>query len=101
MHSFEPAMPALPVIPMMVIIGICLVFTFALFFLCDRSRRFSDAARESLLPLDEETPHILSDEMGEVHMHDHDHDHDHGCGCKSGRRAPCPGCLKRHETFTA
>jgi hypothetical protein len=26
--------------------------------------------------------------------HDHDHDHD-GCGCRTGRTAPCAGCVKR------
>jgi hypothetical protein len=44
------------VIPLTLTVSLCLVFTFVVFFLRENSRRFSNAERESLLPLAEETP---------------------------------------------
>jgi hypothetical protein len=44
------------VIPLTVTVSLCLVFTFVVFFLRENSRRFSNAERESLLPLADETP---------------------------------------------
>jgi len=49
----------LPVIPLAVAVSLCLVFTFVVFFLREQTRRFSNAERESLLPLAEETPRIV------------------------------------------
>ncbi len=49
----------LPVIPLAVAVSLCLVFTFVVFFLREHTRRFSNAERESLLPLAEETPRIV------------------------------------------
>lgn len=80
------------VIPLTLTISLCLVFTFIVFFLRENSRRrFSSIERESLLPLAEEIPHV-------VHRHtsadEHAHDDHDNCGCRTGKRAPCAGCLK-------
>ncbi len=97
---------SLPVIPLTITVSLCLVFTFVVFFLREHSRRFSNAERESLLPLADETPrvaHRLGSAAPEAaHDHDYDHDHNHdGCGCRTGRKAPCPGCLKRPTTSSS
>ncbi len=48
------------VIPLTLTISLCLVFTFIVFFLRENSRRrFSSAEREALLPLADETPHVV------------------------------------------
>lgn len=49
---------SLPVIPLAVAVSLCLAFTFIVFFLREHTRRFSNAERESLLPLAEETPRL-------------------------------------------
>ena len=47
------------IVPLTVIIGLCLVFTFVVFFLREHARgRLSSAERDSLLPLAEETPRL-------------------------------------------
>jgi hypothetical protein len=54
-----------------------------------------------LLPLAEETPHLMESK----HLpSESDHDHDAAlttdaadCGSRSGRHAPCAGCLKRPD----
>ena len=96
---------SLPVIPLTITVSLCLVFTFVVFFLREHSRRFSNAERESLLPLADETPrlaHRLGSAAPVAAHDDHHHDHDHdGCGCRSGRKAPCPGCLKRPAKTTS
>lgn len=92
------------VIPLTLVISLCLVFTFVVFFLREQSmtrRRFSSAESEALLPLAEELPRVVEGHAGRRHDHDHDHDHDHasgrGCGCKDGSRPPCAGCLRSRE----
>ena len=85
---------SLPVVPLTITVSLCLVFTFVVFFLRENTRRFSNAERESLLPLAEETPRLSGSSRAGL---DADHDHHHGageCGCRSGRHDPCPGCLK-------
>ncbi len=78
------------IVPLTLTISLCLVFTFVVFFLREHARgRLSSAERDSLLPLAEETPRL-------VPAH-HDDDDDHDCGCRSGRRAPCAGCLKTRD----
>lgn len=47
------------VIPLTLTISLCLVFTFVIFFLKENARRFRSAERESLLPLADETPHVV------------------------------------------
>lgn len=49
---------SLPVIPLAVAVSLCLAFTFIVFFLREHTRRFSNAERESLLPLAEEQPRL-------------------------------------------
>ena len=87
----------MPVIPLTITISLTLVFTFVMFFLFDHSSRFRNPERESLLPLNEETPRVAG-RRGTTHARlGHPHDHGHaadGCGCHSGARPPCPGCLK-------
>jgi hypothetical protein len=47
------------VVPLTVIISLCLVFSFVIFFLREHARgRVSSAERDSLLPLAEETPRL-------------------------------------------
>lgn len=48
----------MPVIPLTLTVSLCLVFTFVVFFLREHAGRFSNAERESLLPLAEETPRV-------------------------------------------
>jgi len=91
------------VIPLTLVISLCLVFTFVVFFLREQSmtrRRFSSAESEALLPLAEELPRVVPDHAG--HRDDRGHDHDHasgqGCGCKDGSRPPCAGCLRGRES---
>ena len=84
---------------------ISLVFTFIIFFLREHARSgISSAERDSLLPLAEETPHLTESK----HLtSESDHDHNAAlttdaadCGCRSGRHAPCAGCLKRPADHT-
>jgi ABC-type nickel/cobalt efflux system permease component RcnA len=87
---------ALPVIPLTITVSLCLVFTFVVFFLREHSRRFSNAERESLLPLAEEIPRLATS------AHDHDHDHtDDNCGCRTGRKTPCRGCRKSSDSTSS
>ena len=48
------------VVPLTVIISLCLVFSFVIFFLREHGRgRVSSAERDSLLPLAEEKPRLV------------------------------------------
>lgn len=77
------------VVPLTLTISLCLVFTFIIFFLREHARGgIGGAERDSLLPLADETPHIVPA------ARDHEDEHD-GCGCHDGSRPPCHGCLKR------
>jgi hypothetical protein len=79
------------VIPITIFFSLMLAFLFIAFFAHEQNkRRFASFERDSLLPLAEEKPHHVK--AGEGHDH-HDH-REAGCGCRSGKRAPCPGCLK-------
>lgn len=46
------------IVPLTLTISLCLVFTFVVFFLRENARRFSSSERDSLLPLNEETPRL-------------------------------------------
>ena len=47
------------IVPLTLIVSLCLVFTFVVFFLREHARgRLSSAERDSLLPLAEETPRL-------------------------------------------
>jgi len=84
---------SLPVIPLTISVSLCLVFTFVLFFLREQTRRFSNAERESLLPLAEETPRLAGVAAPSA-APDEDDNH-HACSCRSRRPVPCQGCEKR------
>lgn len=92
------------VVPLTLTISLGLAFTFILLFLREHKRGSrSCAERDSLLPLGEETPRIAVSASAPgpgvtapSHKPDVEHDHEgEECGCRSGRRAPCVGCLKR------
>lgn len=92
------------VVPLTLTISLCLVFTFLIFFLMEHARSdISSAERDSLLPLAEEKPnqanskHLTSESD---HAHDADLADAADCGCRSGRHAPCAGCLKRSADHT-
>lgn len=81
------------VVPLTLTISLCLVFTFVVFFLREHARGvLSSAERDSLLPLADETPHVMSPS----HADGDDHADD-GCGCHDGSRPPCVGCLKKRD----
>jgi hypothetical protein len=81
------------VIPLTIFFSLILAFLFIAFFAHDQyRRRFASSESDSLLPLAPETPRPVEPEKADHHA-EHEHDHD-GCGCRSGKRAPCPGCLK-------
>lgn len=86
----------MPVIPLTITVSLCLVFTFVIFFLREYSRRFSNAERESLLPLGDETPRLA----GAVGFEAADDHADDQCGCRTAERSPCTGCQK-HSSSTA
>lgn len=68
------------VIPLTLVISLCLVFTFVLFFLLEHSRRrYSSAESQAILPLAEETPRLA--QMNTA-----------GCGCSRGERPACADC---------
>ncbi len=83
------------VVPLTLTISLCLVFTFVLFFLREHSRhRFSGAESESLLPLADETPRVVTasvdlvaPEVGSAHKHEH--------ACKGN--GSCASCKRRAE----
>jgi hypothetical protein len=83
------------VVPLTLTISLSLVFTFVVFFLREHARgRLSSAERDSLLPLAEESPRLARARQPAADSGDHAEDHD-ACGCRTGRRAPCAGCLRR------
>lgn len=79
----------MPVVPLTIIVSLCLVFSFVVFFLREHARgRVSSAERDSLLPLAEEGMRLASVEKSTASPK--------GCGCHDGSRPPCPGCRSRH-----
>ena len=81
------------VIPLTIFFSLLLAGLFiGLFAFQQRRRRFGSLERDSLLPLAEEGTHAAAE-----HDHDHDGHDDAGCGCRSGKRAPCAGCIKFHR----
>ena len=76
------------VIPLTIFFSLLLAGTFVLLFAREQlRRRFSSAERDSLLPLAEETPHLVRAA--------HHHAAGETCGCRRGVRTPCAGCLKQ------
>ncbi|CAM3073022.1 hypothetical protein [Rariglobus hedericola] len=83
------------VVPLTLTISLCLVFTFVLFFLREYSRRpFSGAERESLLPLDDETPRIVAGASERLPVAE-DQRHAHGAGHVCHGNGSCASCLHR------
>jgi hypothetical protein len=71
------------VIPITVFFSLGLAFIFiALFWREQRRHRFASSERDSLLPLAEETPHLVARPATR----------DHHCGCERGAQPPCAGC---------
>ena len=84
---------SLPVIALTITVSLCLVLTFVLFFLSAQTRRFSNAERESLLPLADETPRLAGTFAPSAALDDEEIHH--ACSCRTRRPAPCQGCEKR------
>ena len=81
------------VVPLTVVISLCLVFSFVIFFLREHARgRLSSAERESLLPLAEENPRVARAVAPRSDRHQAADTQ--RCGGESGG-APCPGGLCR------
>lgn len=77
------------IVPLTVIVGLCLVFTFVVFFLREQGRgHLSSPERDSLLPLADETPRLARGPSRSAPASP-------GCGCAAGHREPCAGCLRR------
>jgi hypothetical protein len=87
------------VIPLTLVISLCLVFTFLVFFLREHSRsRLSSAERDSLLPFTKETPNTggepamvisfkgIKPKSGDAH------DPGHKCSENKPDHKRCPGC---------
>ncbi len=84
------------VVPLTIVISLCLVFSFVLFFLREHSlsrRRFSSAESESLLPLTDETPRMV----GGSNDHNHAHTPGHVFGCRDASPPPYPRSQHRSE----
>jgi len=76
----------MPVVPLTLTVSLTLVLSFVIFFLREHARsRIGGAARDSLLPLAEETPRVVAARNSRE-----------GCGCHDGSRPPCAGCLRGH-----
>jgi|GEM_PF-220833 len=80
------------VIPLTLTISLCLVFTFVVFFIREHGRRHLHSAEsESLLPLADETPRVVTAMIPRT-AHEHAHaGASHVCN-KSGS---CDGCQLR------
>jgi ABC-type nickel/cobalt efflux system permease component RcnA len=87
------------VVPLTIVISLCLVFTFVIFFLREQwSGRVSGAEHDSLLPLADETPQVVPTRPTLERHPAHAHDHAEACGCRDGSRPPCVGCLRQHNS---
>lgn len=92
------------VIPLTVFFSLLLAGTFVVLFVREQRRRhLTSPERDSLLPLADETPHLVPDGSvrdGDDHGHAHGEPDGHGhgggrCGCRAGARPPCARCLRR------
>jgi hypothetical protein len=85
------------VIPLTLVISLCLVFTFVVFFLIEHSRsRYSSAESQSILPLAEESPRLVPVRAATPSLR---HRHDASdCGCARGERPACDHCLNRRAS---
>lgn len=71
------------VIPLTLVISLCLVFTFVVFFVLEQSRnRFHSAESQAILPLAEETPRLaVASREGR-----------RACGCNGSGAGACARC---------
>ena len=87
------------VVPLTIIVSLCLVLSFVVFFLREHARgRVSSAERDSLLPLAEENPILALASVQRASSPEGDAADRHSeaaCGCQDGSRQPCAGCLRR------
>lgn len=85
------------VIPLTLVISLCLVFTFVLFFLVEHSRRrYGSAESQAILPLAEETPRLVQGSVAVATVHARRAGA--GCGCSRGERPACADCRNaRHS----
>jgi len=80
------------VIPLTLVISLCLVFTFVVFFLLEHSRqRYSSAESQAILPLAEETPRLATADAARPPARDRAAGA--ACGCSRGERPACADCL--------
>ncbi len=71
------------VIPLTLVISLCLVFTFVVFFVLEQSRnRFHSAESQSILPLAEETPRLAVSAR----------ENRRACGCRGDGSEACARC---------
>jgi hypothetical protein len=71
------------VIPLTLVISLCLVFTFVVFFVLEQSRnRFHSAESQAILPLAEETPRLAAPARESRRE----------CGCRRGASKSCDRC---------
>lgn len=71
------------VIPLTLVISLCLVFTFVVFFFLEQSRnRFHSAESQAILPLAEETPRLAASARVTGRA----------CGCRHGGVEVCARC---------
>jgi cbb3-type cytochrome oxidase subunit 3 len=74
------------VIPLTLVISLCLVFTFVVFFALEQSRnRFHSAESQAILPLADETPRLVP-ARATARRDRHD------CGCARGDASACAHC---------
>ena len=88
------------VIPLTPTISLCLVFTFAVFFIREYGRRHLHSAEsESLLPLGAETPRVVSATIPRT-AHEHAHG---GAAHVCNKSGSCDGCQLRaaHKALKA
>ena len=78
------------VIPLTLVISLCLVFTFVVFFVLEQTRnRFHSAESQAILPLADETPRLVPVRASARRER-------HDCGCARGDASACTQC--RHSS---
>lgn len=77
------------VIPLTLVISLCLVFTFVVFFVLEQSRnRFHSAESQAIMPLAEETPRLAVPAREDRRT----------CGCRRDGSEACARCrLSAHS----
>jgi hypothetical protein len=82
------------VIPLTLVISLCLVFTFVVFFLLEHSRnRYGSSESQAILPLADETP-LLVPVRVDYASGDRRRSSSR-CGCQPGDPSACAACRQR------